>query len=122
MFNNFNNDLVLEFISFDLKKWDLDYFKKKIFSFFKCYDKSYLGVTFYVHILDSNISLIKDPIVFEVNIDSLEESIEYLYNKISVKYLDSLAGNDLFNLYISKTPLSVLDFYIVSSNKTYKKS
>lgn len=73
--------------------------------------------TYYLHILNSDFYLVSDVIVFELSKSDLNKSVEYLYNKIKDKILNSeFNTSGVFYIHIGKQLLNALDFKILRLN------
>lgn len=111
-----NNNLALNMFSFDSELYTLKDFEVEFLSFCGNDDIKY-NRTYYLHLLDSNFSLINGVIVFKLNKKHLDKLIAYLYKKIRTKIKE--CGYDSSGVYyvnFSKFSLNALDFEIIRLN------
>jgi hypothetical protein len=106
----------LNLISFDLKLFDLDYFREKFLLFCESKDTQY-NITYYMYFLDPAGNLISENIVFDLAKENLERLIEYIYNNICSKHLmNSLNSSNIFYIHINSKYLNALDFKVYRLN------
>lgn len=111
-----NNNLALNMFSFDSGLYTLKDFEVEFLSFCAGDDIKY-GGTYYLHLLDSNFSLINGVTVFELSKKNLDKLISYLYNKIRAKIKESgYNTSGVYYVNFSKFSLNALDFEIIRLN------
>lgn len=111
-----NNNLALNMFSFDSELYTLKDFEVEFLSFCASDDIKY-DVTYYLHLLNSNFSLINGVIVFELNKKNLDKLISYLYEKIRTKIKESgYNTSGVYYVNFSQFSLNALDFEILRLN------